>query len=83
MNLNGLFVPISSILYALGDALQADQSIKNIVRTSIKLPSIKFKEDKDQRDFERNNPGVSAWAVQREEMLAQGRISVHFLGGLK
>jgi hypothetical protein len=24
MNLNGLFIPISSILYALGDALQSD-----------------------------------------------------------
>jgi hypothetical protein len=42
MNLNGMFVPISAILYALGDALSQEESIKGIVKTNIYLPQIKY-----------------------------------------
>ena len=42
MNLNGMFVPISAILYALGDALRREESIKGIVKTNIYLPQIKY-----------------------------------------
>jgi hypothetical protein len=47
VNLNGLFIPISAILYALVDALNNEESIKKIVYTNIKLPEIEFKSSFD------------------------------------
>jgi hypothetical protein len=82
MNLNGLFVPISSILYALGDAISNEESIKGIVKTNIDLPSILFPTAESQRDYERST-GSSAWWAQREDMLDEGEIETHFLGNLK
>ena len=83
VNLNGLFVPISAILYALVDALNNEESIKKIVYTNIKLPEIEFKTSLDQRLWEEKNPGSSAWAYQRSEMLRRGKIETHFLANLQ
>ena len=83
MNLNGMFLPISTILYALGDALSQDQKITGIVKTSITLPEIKFKTPEDQRSFEQANSGLSAWGAQKTEMLSQGEIETHFLANLR
>ena len=77
MNLNGLFVPISSILFALADAIDNEQSIRGIVKTSIKIPKIMY----DTNDYGSLTPG-EAWRTQRETMLADTRIETHFLGNL-
>ena len=82
MNLNGLFVPISSILYALGDAISNEENIKGIVKTNIILPAIKFPSAESQRSYEKST-GSSAWWAQKEEMLDKGKIQTHFLGNLK
>jgi hypothetical protein len=66
VNVNGLFIPISSVLYALADAIQQEESIKGIVRTSIKLPEIKYPEGTATEGY----PLHGAWEIQREEMLS-------------
>ena len=78
MNLNGLFVPISSILFALADAIDNEQSIRGIVKTSIKIPKIMY----DTNDYGSLTPG-EAWRTQRDTMLADTRIETHFLGNLQ
>lgn len=78
MNLNGLFVPISSILYALADAIENEQSIKGIVRTSIKIPKIMY----DTNNYGGLTP-MEAWHKQRETMLTETKIETHFLGNLQ
>ena len=78
MNLNGLFVPISSILYALADAIDNEQSIKGIVKTKLDIPKIMY----DTNDYGGLMPG-EAWRKQREEMLDKARIETHFLGNLQ
>lgn len=78
MNLNGMFVPISAILYALGDALRREESIKGIVKTNIYLPQIKY----ETNDYGGIQP-IEAWNTQREEMLTKSRIETHFLGNLR
>lgn len=78
MNLNGMFVPISAILYALGDALGREESIKGIVKTNIYLPQIKY----ETNDYGGIQP-IEAWNIQREEMLTKSRIETHFLGNLR
>lgn len=82
MNLNGLFLPISSILYALADAISSEQQIKGIVKTELKIPKIYFKDDEAQRNFEKTRPG-EAWAFQREYALDNIQIETHFLGNLQ
>ena len=79
MNLNGLFVPISSILYALADALDEEKNISNIVYTSIHLPKIKYENGSRTEGY----PVGKAWGIQRSEMLQQGKIETHFLGNIK
>lgn len=78
MNLNGLFVPISSILYALADAIENEESIRGIVKTSIKIPKIMY----DTNDYGGLLPG-EAWRKQRRVMLEDTRIETHFLGNLQ
>lgn len=83
MNLNGVLVPISSILYALADAIESNKGINNIVKTTLHIPEIAFKSKEDQRSWEAENPGKSAWEEQRKLMLQKATIETHFLGNLK
>lgn len=82
MNLNGVLIPISSILYALVDALENTGQLTGLVRTSIKLPDIMFPTTKSQTDYEIQTGG-SAWQAQKQDMLDKSRIETHFLGKLR
>lgn len=82
MNLNGVLIPISSILYALVDALENSNTLGGVVRTSIKLPDIKFPTPQSQTAYEIQT-GQSAWQAQKQEMLEKSRIETHFLGKLR
>lgn len=82
MNLNGVMVPMSVILYQLAMAIQqaaADAMSGNadFVKVTIKAPSILFKTDKEQFD---QYPGDSAgaWNAQKNYALANTHISARF-----
>ena len=76
MNLNGVYVPISSILFALADTFEKEQAVSKIVKVSIKLPGILYPKGKNEKDY----PGRGAWEIQRQDMLERGKIEAHFLG---
>lgn len=87
MNLNGILVPISSILYALADSI--DQTItvnpRQIVSVNISTPEIKFPTSASQSAWVSSNGGnnLAAWDYQREEALQNTKISTHFLASLQ
>ena len=83
MNLNGVLLPISTILYALADAIENGKNIGGIVKTTLNIPDIEFPTAVSQREWEEKNPGESAWHYQKTEMLDKATIETHFLGNLK
>lgn len=88
MNVNGILIPISSILYALVDAIEGIIEVNpaSIVNVSIQHPAdVKFPTSADQSRFVAQNGGnnMLAWITQRQEALEQTEISTHFLGNLR
>lgn len=87
MNLNGVLLPISSVLFALVDAIERNIETQPRSIVSIKLHNdpILFKTKEDQREWEQSNsatPG-QAWQEQRESALDTTTITVHFLASLR
>lgn len=85
MNLNGILVPLSTILYALADSIDkkiaAEPSM--VVKVHIQNQPILFPTQSEQNDFERDNGAGVAWHYQREEALNNTKIATHFMAGLK
>ena len=85
MNLNGILVPLSTILYALADAIDRKIAIEPsmVVRVHIQNQPILFPTQSQQNDFERDNGSGVAWHYQREDALEKTMITTHFMAGLK
>lgn len=77
MNLNGIFVPLSYILYNLADALE------KAVRTEIdNLVAVRFYSTGTvlyPHDGKGSDSGLDKWKAQREEALTSTKIKVNFL----
>lgn len=77
MNLNGVYVPLSTLLFKLAEAAEAVQSdIDSYVHVRLQAPPIIYP-----------NPGtgigMACWIEQRRSALANTKISIHFLRNLK
>jgi hypothetical protein len=87
MNLNGILVPISSILFALADSINnvIDMSPRSIVDIRIHSTPIKFKTQEEQWAWQasENKRGTDAWNYQRDLALDNTKISIHFMANLK
>lgn len=83
MNLNGIYIPISLILFSLADAIdEANESTaRNLVRIKITDESILFKTAAEQRKWEKQNNAspYDAWVYQRTVALNSTKVQAHFL----
>ena len=83
LNLNGVYIPISLILFALADAIDnvSSAAVKDIVKINIKSQPILFKTAGEQRKWEseNNKTPYEAWLYQRNVALDQTKIQAHFL----
>lgn len=78
MDLNGIFVPISTILSSLADAIE-DGTISKVVSAKIEAPDILFKTAKEQGQWQAMNPNLNAWMYQKNDTLDRTKIIYHFL----
>lgn len=87
MNLNGILVPMSSILFALADSIDGVVLTRprEIVNVEFDIPEIQFKTNEEQRDWEykENASAGEAWAFQRNYALENTTIAIHFLSNLR
>ena len=87
MNLNGILLPISTILYALADSIDKviELSPTSIVSVHISTPTILFPTPADQSKWVADNGGnnIAAWEYQRQYSLDNTKISTHFLASLQ
>ena len=83
MNLNGIYIPISLILFSLADAIdEANESTaRNLVRIGITDKPILFKTAAEQRKWEKQNDAspYDAWVYQRTVALNSTKVQAHFL----
>lgn len=78
MDLNGIFVPISTILSSLADAIERGATSK-VVSVKIETPDILFETAKKQGQWQATNPNLNAWIHQKNVALDKTEITYHFL----
>lgn len=78
MDLNGIFVPISTILSSLADAIESGTTSK-VVSVKIDTPDILFGTAKEQGQWQATNPNLNAWMHQKNIALDKTTITYHFL----
>lgn len=87
MNLNGVLLPISTILYTLADAIEETIVLtpRQVVSVHIKNDPILFPNAEDQASWQEANQATAseAWLYQDEEALKNLEISIRFMAGLK
>jgi hypothetical protein len=87
MNLNGILLPISSILFALADSINnvIALSPRSIVDIRIHNTPIEFKTQEEQWNWQLSNgkSGSGAWNYQRDQAHKNTEISIHFMASLK
>lgn len=72
MNLQGMLIPLSAFLFALGTAIQdVESSPSGYVKVSISSPSV---DDSDENSYWMEN-----WESQYENSLRNTKISIHFM----
>lgn len=77
-NLNGLIIPLSFILNAMGKAISdANANPKNIISVTYSTPDILYPRAPKKKGE------IQSWAYQKEYALNQTKISTHFLGSFK
>lgn len=83
MNLNGIYIPISLILFSLADAIdEANESTaRNLIRVTLTNQPILFKTAAEQRKWEEQNDAspYDAWVHQRTVALNNTKVQAHFL----
>lgn len=85
MDLNGIYVPLSFILFLLADAIKFAKEdvsrVRNIVNVSIDVPPILFPKAKDQQKWQKKYKATAmdAWNEQRYEAQKSTTIRAHFL----
>lgn len=87
MNLNGILLPISSILFALADSINnvIDMSPRSIVDIRINSVPIEFKTKEEQWQWQLGNnaTGSDAWNYQKTSAQVNTEISIHFMANLR
>lgn len=85
MDLNGIYVPLSFILFLLADAIRFAKEdvsrIRDIASVRINASPILFPKAKDQRKWEKKNEAtpIEAWNEQRYQAQKSTTIRAHFL----
>lgn len=85
MDLNGIYVPLSFILFLLADAIKFAKEdvsrVRNIVNVSIDVPPILFPKAKDQQKWQKKYKATAmdAWNEQRYQAQKSTTIRAHFL----
>ena len=83
-NLNGIYIPLSYLLYALGQAIEdAEKDPRRIVKVDIRKPVIEFPTREEQADWMAKNQGENPWHHQRDEAYKKVAIEVHFLANFQ
>lgn len=76
-DLNGVFVPLSVLLFKLAEAAeQAKSDITGIVRVDLEVPPILYPD-------EGTGIGWKYWVEQKADTLANTKVSIHFLKNLR
>lgn len=74
-DLNGVYVPLSVVLFKLAQAAEQTKSeVDAIVRVNLYAPPILYPEP---------HTGIGCWNEQRQSAIANTKISIHFLKGLR
>lgn len=86
MNLNGVYVPLSFILFLLAEAIdkaKSENMLHRIVNVSVKTPDeVLYKKTSPLQSWINvygNNPPSVAWNEQRRVAQQESTISIHFL----
>ena len=85
MDLNGIYVPLSFILFLLADAIRFAREdvsrIRDVASVRINVSPILFPTAADQRKWEKENEAtpIEAWNEQRYQAQKSTTIRAHFL----
>lgn len=74
-DLNGVFIPFSVVLFKLAEAAERSETeVNSIVKVTLSVPPILYPE---------SHTGIGRWNEQRQHTLANTKISIHFLKGIR
>lgn len=81
LNLNGIYIPISLVLFALADAIRDANTdkVENLVRVTITNPRILFPKITSEIKWLNGRPAIEAWREQRDDALDHTKIQAKFL----
>ena len=81
LNLNGIYVPISLVLFALAEAIEdiSTDKVKDLVRVTITNPKILFPNINSEIKWLAGRPAIEAWREQRDHALDNTKIQARFL----
>lgn len=86
MFLDGIYVPLSTILYRLAAAMEStlkensSSTVAQVVKVDIdRIPTIEFENDKELREWQEKNALSNPWVYQRDKALDNFHFALHFL----